>query len=122
VLRPGGWLLFSDVMEFDGINKKEMQPIYDVTHVTSLGSVNAYAKHAKDLGYKSFSFESRAANVSTHYDAILKLLQILRHHPDPRKRFDVSEEFYDSLIKSMSTWRDLAGGRIEWGFFSMRKV
>mmetsp|Transcript_25865 Transcript_25865/g.43634 ORF Transcript_25865/g.43634 Transcript_25865/m.43634 type:complete len:545 (+) Transcript_25865:84-1718(+) len=122
VLRPGGWLLFSDVMEFDGINKAELQPIYDATHVTSLGSVNAYAKHASDLGYKGFSFESHAANVNTHYEAILNLVKILRHHPDPRKRFDVSESFYNSLVTSMTTWRDLAAGRIEWGFFTMRKV
>ena len=61
MLRPGGWLLFSDVMEFDGVNKDELQPIYDVTHVSSLGSVYAYERHAEALGYKAFSFESRAA-------------------------------------------------------------
>ena len=122
MLRPGGWLLFSDVMEFDGVNKEELQPIYDVTHVSSLGSVSAYSKLAETLGYKAFSFESRAGSVNTHYEAILKLVQILRHHPDPRKRFDVTEEFYASLVTSMTAWRDLAAGRIEWGFFTMRKV
>ena len=115
-------MLFSDVMEYDNVNKEELKLIYDVTHVSSLGSVKSYANHAKALGYKAFSFESRAASVHTHYEALLKLMQILRNHPNPTKRFDVSEEFYQMLVKSMSAWRDLAPGRIEWGFFTMRKV
>lgn len=122
VLRPGGWMLFSDVMEFDGIDKAALKPIYEASHIESLGSVRAYRDHAAKLGYKAVSFESYADNVSTHYDAIIKLAEIMRNHPDPKKRFNVSEEYYSKLIANLSAWRDLASGRIEWGFFTMRKV
>ena len=66
-------------MEFDGVNKDELQPIYDVTHVSSLGSVYAYERHAEALGYKAFSFESRAANVNTHYEVRIKTIYMSFH-------------------------------------------
>lgn len=122
VLRPGGWLLFSDLMECPGVDAKEMQPFYERLNVSKLGSVTSYTKIAEEVGFKSVSYVSHSEDVSTHYDAINRMVVAFRKHPDPAKRLDVSQRFYDYVEHSTRGWAEEATGRIEWGVFRCRKV
>lgn len=122
VLRPGGWLLFSDVMECPGVDAEEMRPFYERLNVSKLGSVNSYRRAAEEVGFKEISYLSHAEDVSTHYEAINQMVVAFRRHPDPAKRLDVSQPFYEYLEQSTRGWAEMAAGRIEWGIFTCRKV
>ena len=122
VLRPGGWLLFSDVMERPGVDPADMVAFYKNLHIDKLGSVENYTRIAKEIGFKDFSFTSHAKHVGTHYEAIHRMVIAFRNHPDPAKRLSVSDAFYRELELGMKNWAESANGRIEWGIFTMRKV
>jgi SAM-dependent methyltransferase len=122
VLRPGGWLLFSDIMECPHVDPEEMRPFYERLNVSKLGSVTSYTKIAEEVGFRSISYVSHSEDVCTHYDAINRMVVAYRRHPDPAKRLDVSQEFYEYLEQSIRGWAELAAGRIEWGIFVCRKV
>ena len=122
VLRPGGWLLFSDIMETSNADPEAMRPIREYYHNTTFGTVEHYKQLGESIGFKSISYESHSKNVSTHFRAIYSLITALRTHPDPAKRLSVSEEFLDRTAQSMLYLADHAEGKIDWGIFIMRKV
>lgn len=122
VLRPGGWLLFSDVLECPGVSPEEMSPLYEKLHIAQLGSVENYTRLAGEIGFQDVSFVSHAKHVRKHYTAIGRMIRAYRDHPDPALRLDVSDAFYEDVLANARNWAELSEGRIEWGIFTMRKV
>lgn len=122
VLRPGGWLLFSDILECPGVDRDEIKPMYEGLHLKKLGTVEEYVKLAKEIGFSEISFESHSPNVPIHYEALHALVVAYRNHPDPAKRLQASPEFLENQLAIMKAWANLSAGRIDWGIFYMRKV
>jgi SAM-dependent methyltransferase len=75
ILRPGGWLVFTDICERENRSLEEMLPIYDRIHLTEMGTVYNYIDAMKEFGFISVaSVEYSSDDVSNHYGSLHQVL------------------------------------------------
>jgi sarcosine/dimethylglycine N-methyltransferase len=76
ILRPGGWLVFTDICERENRSLEEMITIYDRIHLTEMGTVYNYIQDAmKECGSTSVrSVPYSSDDVSNHYRSLHQVL------------------------------------------------
>jgi sarcosine/dimethylglycine N-methyltransferase len=117
ILRPGGWIIFSDIMEEEQLaDPDSMQDIYDRINLSKMGSVGNYRDCLEKSGFSNFSVETFSDNISTHYGKVLEVLQ------DKGEALGISEEYRTKAGAGLSVWRDSSKGNIVWGFVAAQKT
>ena len=116
ILRPGGWMIFSDIMEQAVVDPVEMQPIYDRIHLSKLGTVSHYESTMCEAGFSGFEFIDHSLNVSAHYGSVLEVLV------DKGASLGISKTYQEKMESGLKTWRDLAVTNIQWGFVLAQKT
>lgn len=116
VLRPGGWMIFCDIMEEEEVDHEEMQPIYDRIHLSKLGTISNYKQCLEEAGFTKFDFEPHSANVASHYGTVRKVLL------EKQDSIQVSKEFLARMEAGLAVWEKLAPKNIRWGFMSAQKT
>ena len=116
VLRPGGWMIFTDIMEQDQVNSKEMQPIYDRIKLSKMGTVANYKNALEAQGFSNFEHIAHSENVATHYGSILQVLE------ETGDAAGISQEYQANMKQGLTVWRDLAPNNIVWGFCLAQKT
>jgi len=117
VLRPGGRLIFSDIVARPDA-PPESKVLYERIGLTAFATVPGYFEKAKLYGFGSCKFEDHSSNVSLHYGNVLNAFEDLYG----QGKVEVSEEFKVKMCDGLKKWRDLAPSCIQWGIISMRKV
>eukprot|EP01083_Nonionella_stella_P208683 757124_1 len=117
VLRPGGRLIFTDIVGHPSA-PPEAQVLYERIGLQSFQTVDGYFETAKKLGFGELSFEDHSENVSTHYGLVLEALEELWE----KKEVNIREESKDRMVGGLTKWRDLAPSCLQWGIISMRKL
>jgi sarcosine/dimethylglycine N-methyltransferase len=116
VLRPGGWMIFSDIMQQEDADPEEMKPIYDRIHLTKMGTVSNYKSALDTSGFRNFDLlQASSTNVSSHYGTVLKVLE------EQGDSLGISKEYQQRMASGLATWRDLAEKNIVWGFIAAQK-
>jgi len=115
-LRPGGWIIYCDIMEQEIVNAEEMQPIYDRIHLSKLGTVSNYQRCLQDAGFTKFHFEPHSENVAVHYGTVRKVLL------EKGDALALSKDFVQRMSAGLSTWEKLAPKNIQWGFMFAQKT
>jgi sarcosine/dimethylglycine N-methyltransferase len=116
VLRPGGWMIFTDILQQEVVDPVEMQPIYDRIHLSKLGTVSNYKDAMEVVGFRNFKFDSHSSNVPAHYGTIREVLI------EKANSIGVSKDYAVRMEAGLQTWRDLAPKNIVWGFLSAQKT
>mmetsp|Transcript_8073 Transcript_8073/g.13084 ORF Transcript_8073/g.13084 Transcript_8073/m.13084 type:complete len:570 (-) Transcript_8073:273-1982(-) len=117
VLRPGGRLIFTDLIGSPSA-PSEAKVLYERIGLQSFQTVDGYFETAEKLGFGELSFEDHSANVSTHYGMVLDALEELWE----KKEINIQEEIKDRMVDGLKKWRDLAPSCLQWGLISMRKL
>ena len=117
VLRPGGRLIFTDILGLPSA-PPDAQILYDRIGLQSFQTVDGYREVGKKLGFGEFAFEDHSENVSTHYGRILEALDELWE----KKEINISEASKDHMRDGLIKWRDLAPSCLQWGIISVRKL
>lgn len=117
VLRPGGRLIFTDIVGLPSA-PPEAQVLYERIGLQSFQTVEGYFETAKKLGFGELLFEDHSENVSTHYGTVLEALEELWE----KKEIKILEESKDRMVQGLTKWRDLAPSCLQWGVISMRKL
>ena len=116
VLRPGGWILFSDIMECPHVDAQQMQPIYQRIHLSKMGTVQNYQQALEDAGFTSITVNLASENISQHYASILTCLE------QKGDEIGLSQDYQTSAKKGLETWKRLAPNNIEWGIIAAQKT
>lgn len=116
VLRPGGWMIFTDIMQKEQVDQAEMQPIYDRINLSKMGTVSNYKSSLTEAGFDKFEFIANSQNISVHYGTVLEVLE------EKGSSLDISEEYISKMKAGLTTWRDLAPKNIDWGFMMAQKL
>lgn len=116
VLRPGGWMIFTDIMQKEDVNPVEMQPIYDRIHLSKMGTVANYKQAMNEFGFRKFEHLPASSNVSTHYGTIREVLL------EKGDKIGLSKEYQTKMEAGLRAWRDLAPKNIDWGFVMAQKL
>jgi sarcosine/dimethylglycine N-methyltransferase len=116
VLRPGGFMIFSDIMQQETVDPKEMKPIYERIHLNKMGTVANYKDAMDVVGFRNFDFlQANSSNVSNHYGTVCKVLE------EKGDAIGISPEYQEKMKSGLCTWRDLATKNIVWGFVVAQK-
>lgn len=116
VLRPGGWMIFSDIMQQEDADAEEMKPIYERIHLSKMGTVSNYQSAMESVGFRNFDFlQANSSNVSSHYGTVAKVLE------EKGDEIGIGQEYQQRMKSGLSTWCDLAEKNIVWGFVVAQK-
>ncbi|CAB9512497.1 Sarcosine/dimethylglycine N-methyltransferase [Seminavis robusta] len=116
VLQPGGWMIFSDIMQQEIVDPDEMKPIYDRIHLSKMGTVSNYKQAMEAAGFDNFDFLPNAStNVSAHYGSVCTVLE------EKGDELGISDEYQQKMKAGLITWRDLGEKNIVWGFVVAQK-
>lgn len=116
ILKPGGWMIFSDIMQQEVVDKAEMKPIYDRIHLSRMGTVSNYKEAMEGAGFENFHFlDSGSSNISSHYGTVLRVLE------EKGNELGFSKEFQEKMGAGLKVWRDLGSKNIVWGFVIAQK-
>lgn len=116
VLRPGGWMIFTDIMQQEEVDPVEMQPIYDRICLSKLGTISNYKAAMDKVGFGNFDFLDASSNVAAHYGSVREVLL------EKGQSIGLSEEYQKKMEDGLLAWRELAPKNIRWGFCMAQKV
>merc|ERR1719456_920262 len=74
VLKPGGHLVFTDIMQSDTCNLDQMAPVFARIHLDDMGSPQKYTAWAEKNGLVREEFADYSNMLSLHYGSVRKVL------------------------------------------------
>ena len=118
VTKPGGRIIFSDIMQAPDAPADKMQPVYDRIVLPSLGSIEFYDREAERLGLVPGPRAEMGQQLANHYGRVREELMARREELDGV----VSADYTDKMIDGLALW--VEGGRegwLTWGILSYDK-
>jgi len=116
LLRPGGWMIFSDIMQNEVVDATEMQPIYDRINLTKMGTVSNYQAAFEASGFTNFFTDLHTENIPQHYGHVLEVTK--------QKGADIglSEAYMKNQKAGLTVWKENSPGNIVWGILAAQKT
>lgn len=118
LLRPGGMLIFTDILQTGPMQPDEARLIYERVKITSLETFDSYRVHLDAAGleleevadlsrYVARSYADHVAGLRRHRESLIQA---------------VGTEYVDYTIEAMNRWvRAAEAGKLGWGMFVARK-
>ncbi|CAM9322755.1 unnamed protein product, partial [Scytosiphon promiscuus] len=117
VLKPGGRMVFTDIMQSEHADAKDLQEVYQRIHLDDMGTPKSYAEWGKAHGLEFVEFVDLTANIKIHYGSVREVLVSRRDSLD-----GVEVEFVDNMARGLDAWTSAAGrDLIRWGFVVLAK-
>lgn len=116
LLRPGGWMIFSDIMQNEIVDSAEMQPIYDRINLSKMGTVSNYKAAFDACGFTNFTTDLNSANISNHYGHVLAVTQ------SKGKEIGLSDAYITKAEAGLKVWKENSPGNIVWGILAAQKT
>ena len=118
VLKPGGDLVFTDLIQHEDCPAEVLEPVLARFHLDSLGTERFYREAAVELGWSELQVIDLSRNLVTHYERLLQELE---------RRFEkllveFSEEYLEGVRHGMQSWLSAGNeGNLKWVMFHYRK-
>jgi choline kinase/ubiquinone/menaquinone biosynthesis C-methylase UbiE len=120
VLKPGGYLVFTDIMQSETCNLEQMGPVFRRIHLDDMGSVSKYKRWGEDAGLTFEEFEDHTDQLPRHYGTVRAILSNI--HSSGTLTGKVSAEFVDKMVSGLASWVEQAGNNnLAWGYVVFRK-
>ncbi|CAN0358888.1 unnamed protein product [Ectocarpus sp. 6 AP-2014] len=117
VLKPGGRMVFSDIMQFKETDPKDLQDVYNRCHLEDMSTPEEYIKWGKVHGLEFVEFVDMAENLATHYESVRDVLVSRRGNLE-----GVEDEFIDNMVRGIEAWISAAQRNlICWGYMTFTK-
>lgn len=116
VLRPGGYMIFSDIMQTEDADPEEMEPIYDRIHLSKMGTVENYKAALEKYGFTNITVELHSENIPIHYGKIRKVME------EKGSCSGISDAYLNRMAQGLTMWETLGPKNIVWGIISARKT
>ncbi len=117
VLKPGGALVFSDIMAAETTPAQVLRPALSRLGVKDLATPSFYQEHLARLGLKA-DFEDRTGHLTTHY---ARLDQETSRRSDELREV-ISDAYLDGLLDNLPRWVDISRrDLLRWGLFHARR-
>ncbi len=99
MLRPGGYLIFSDILQAKNCDNQKMQEVYRRINLSNLGCVEEYVSSQKASGLEFLRFEDYSENLEVHYTLVLRALEEQR-----ASLVNVSEQYIEKAVRGLNVW------------------
>ncbi|MEU5540520.1 class I SAM-dependent methyltransferase [Streptomyces sp. NPDC020362] len=118
VLKPGGALVFSDIMSAEDTPAQALRPALSRLGVQSLATPSFYQQSLSRLGLKT-DFEDLTEHLTTHYTRLDE--EVRRRTAELRST--ISPAYLDGLLANLPLWTDITRRRLlRWGLFHARRA
>jgi len=107
LLRPGGFLVFTDPMQADEPDREALAPIYKRIHLEDMGSVKFYKACAEKNGLDFVEFDQMTEHLVNHYSTVQQILREKEEHLI--NNVGISPEYVANMDKGLSYW--VEGGK-----------
>jgi len=120
VLKPGGHLVFTDIMQSDNCNLDQMAPVYKRINLDDMGSPAKYKEWSLKAGLEFVEFEDLTGELAKHYGTVREVL--LSKHKGGDLAGKLSDEFVTKMASGLQSWVDQAGNNnLAWGYMVFKK-
>eukprot|EP00929_Paragymnodinium_shiwhaense_P108381 TRINITY_DN746_c0_g1_i1.p1 TRINITY_DN746_c0_g1~~TRINITY_DN746_c0_g1_i1.p1 ORF type:complete len:1119 (-),score=337.96 TRINITY_DN746_c0_g1_i1:216-3572(-) len=120
VLKPGGYLVFTDLMQSDKCNIEQMAPVYKRIQLDDMGSPASYKKWATGAGLTFVEFDDKTSQLPRHYQTVKDVL--MKKHGAGHLKGKVSDDFVQNMAAGLQAWIDQGNsGNLAWGYLVFRK-
>ncbi len=118
ILKPGGFLIFTDPMQSSDADAKELQPVYDRIHLDSMGSIPFYRDVAAQQGLREEKCLEMTDQLTTHYARVREEIE--------RRRDEMvemcGEEYIEKMLAGLGEWvTNGKRGNLRWGILVFSK-
>ncbi|MGD3105100.1 methyltransferase domain-containing protein [Streptomyces sp. YGL11-2] len=119
VLKPGGAVVFSDIMMAEETPAEAVRPAISRLSMPNLATPSFYLELLSGLGLKDVEFEDRTADITTHYARLDEEV----HRRAAELRDVISPAYVDELLTNLPLWTDITRrGLLRWGIFHARRL
>jgi len=70
VLKPGGYFIFTDLMQAEKVPEEVLKPILARIHLDSMGTIQFYKDAAKEFGLSTVKVDDLSPHLTTHYTRV----------------------------------------------------
>jgi sarcosine/dimethylglycine N-methyltransferase len=117
LLRPGGWMIFSDIMQEEVVaSEEDMKPIYDRINLSKMGTISNYKAALEECGFTNITTDLHSENVSTHYGHIRTVTE------EKGDSLGISEAYLTKARAGLKVWEEKSPGNIVWGIVAAQKT
>lgn len=117
LLRPGGWMIFSDIMQEEVVaSEEDMKPIYDRINLSKMGTISNYKAALEECGFTNITTDINSENVSTHYGHIRTVTE------EKGASLGISEAYLTKARAGLKVWEEKSPGNIVWGIVAAQKT
>lgn len=114
VLKPGGSLLFSDILVRDGTPEADRERIYERVKSPDMWDTDAYKAALKDVGFALAEHDDWSPNVAPTYAWVRGQLESRRREFERR----IGKQVVDRTSNALKFWVDAgSAGKIGWELF-----
>ncbi|MEV6775542.1 SAM-dependent methyltransferase [Streptomyces syringium] len=114
VLKPGGELVFTDVMAADDTPAEALRPVVARLEVTALATPSFYREQMLELGLRDVEFDDRSEQLLTHY---LRLTEETTRRAAELQDV-ISPAYVKSLLENLPLWVEACrNNHLSWGIF-----
>jgi len=118
VLKPGGYLVFTDPMMTDDCPPDVLQPIFDRINLESLASPSFYRDAARQAGLSEVEYVDLDKHLPAHYQRVLDETE----KRESEISETISEEYIANMKKGLRHWVEGGNnGYLTWGIFLFKK-
>ncbi|MEV0415138.1 methyltransferase domain-containing protein [Streptomyces sp. NPDC050448] len=118
VLKPGGRLVFTDVMAAEGAPEGEVRPLAERLTISGFATPGFYEEQLRALEFSDTGFEDLSDHMLTHYERLVDELRT----PTPGLVDSVSAEYRDRLERNLpQVAAACRKGHLRWGMFHGRR-
>lgn len=119
VLRPGGVLVFTDLMKGKKCKEGDEENFNERNAAASIIRSDEYLELCSDLGFRDVHYTDLSHHLPANYN---RMAEKIRDNYDQLLTYGLSEEFLDKYMDSLHTSEIAAlEQQLEWGCFVMRK-
>ncbi|MFI9048402.1 SAM-dependent methyltransferase [Streptomyces sp. NPDC053427] len=112
VLKPGGHLVFTDIMAAEGAPEEELRPLTQRLAITEFATSRFYEEQLRALGLSGVDFEDLSDHMLTHYERLLEEVR----SPAPGLVNAVSAAYLERLGTSLpQVVAACRKGHLRWG-------
>ncbi|MEU6994114.1 methyltransferase domain-containing protein [Streptomyces sp. NPDC046465] len=119
VLKPGGHLVFTDVMAAEDAPGDALRSVAERLRLTDVATPAFYDAHLRSLGFADVGFDDLSDHIETHYHHLTEAVRT----PAPGLVKSVSAPYIDHLRTSLPEMAAACrNGYVRWGIFHGRRA
>ena len=119
ILKPGGHFIFTDPMQTESADPKQLRPVLDRIHLESLGSITFYRDAAARMGWSEIDMVDLSPNLPVHYARIKEELE----RREEELAALCSGAYREKMKTGLQHWINAGRqGALRWGLLHFRKT